>query len=132
MQKLAPRFLFNFRYFLWFLLLLFIEIGIATFVHDHFFRPLFGDVLVVILIYLFLRSFLNISLIQAILSVFVFSSIIEFSQLFHLIEILNLQDIEVAHWVLGSSFNPWDFLAYFIGLLVVFLIEKYFHIKSIR
>lgn len=37
-----------------------IEVLIALFVHDNFIRPYVGDVLVVILIYCFVKSFLDL------------------------------------------------------------------------
>lgn len=116
---------FSIKYFLWFLILLFIEVFIALFVHDAFIRPYFGDVLVVILIYTFLKSFLSISVEKAIIIVLIISFTIEFTQLFHLITLLNLDGFTIAHWVLGSSFNLWDFLAYSTGLGLVFAIEKW-------
>lgn len=123
--NIEKMFTFKLNYFLWFLVLLVIEMLIATFVHDRFIRPIFGDVLVVILIYTFLKSFLRISVIQGIISVLVFSFAIEISQLFHLIEVLGLEYVAVAHWVLGSSFSWWDFVAYLAGLGIVYFIERY-------
>ena len=120
-------FYFNIKYFFWFILLLIIELSIALFIDDGFIRPYLGDVLVVILIYTFLKSFLNISVNIALLSVMVFSFTIEFSQLFHFISVLNLEDCQIAHWVLGSSFNSFDFIAYTIGLTFVFLVEKFWN-----
>jgi hypothetical protein len=56
--------------------------------------------------------------------VVVFPFFIELTQRFHLIEILNLEQYAVAHWVLGSSFNWWDFMAYGMGLALAILIEN--------
>jgi len=115
---------FKFKYFVGFIILLFIELFIALFVEDSFIRPWLGDVLVVILIYTFLRSFLKITYLKAIIIVFIFSFSIEISQLFNLIKILGLEKYQIAHWVLGSSFNWWDFLAYALGLLLVYSYEQ--------
>lgn len=116
--------IFRLKYFISFLLLLLIELFIALYVKDSIIRPWFGDVLVVILIYTFLRSFLKITYLKTIIIVGIFSFTIEFSQLFKLIELLGLENYQLAHWILGSSFNWWDFLAYALGLLLVFFIEK--------
>lgn len=116
--------IFRLKYFISFLLLLLIELFIALYVKDSIIRPWFGDVLVVILIYTFLRCFLKITYLKTIIIVGIFSFTIEFSQLFKLIELLGLENYQLAHWILGSSFNWWDFLAYALGLLLVFFIEK--------
>lgn len=117
-------FKFQRTYFLIFIIILLIEIFIALYIKDRFIRPYFGDVLVVILIYCFLKSFLLISNIRAIIIVFIFSFGIEICQAFHLIELLNLEKYTIAHWVLGSSFNAYDFLAYTVGLGIVLISEN--------
>lgn len=117
-------------YFGWFFIILLIELLIALFVKDTFFRPYFGDVLVVILIYTFLRSFFKIGIKTSILVVFLFSFAIEISQWIHLIKLLNLEECIIAHWVLGSSFNWWDFLAYIIGLFFVYMVERVARVKK--
>lgn len=120
---------FRIQYFLGFLILLAIEVFIALQIKDQFIRPYLGDVLVVILIYTFIRSFFKFSIELSMLIVFLFSFSVEFTQMFKLIELLKLQDCVVAHWVLGSSFNKWDFLAYYIGLSIVFIIEELYLTK---
>lgn len=114
---------FQVKYFVAFLILLVIELYIALFINDRIIRPFVGDILVVMLIYCFLISFFKIESKTAIVSVFILSSSIEISQYFHFIKVLKLEEFKVAHWILGSSFNWWDFLAYGIGLLIVYLTE---------
>jgi len=53
---------FRKTYFVAALLLFAAEVCIALFFHDRFIRPYFGDFLVVILIYCFLKSFWNASM----------------------------------------------------------------------
>jgi hypothetical protein len=118
---------FRLKYFIWFLVLLFIELYIALYIKDRFIRPYIGDVLVVILLYTFLRSFFKISYIQGMITVLFFSFTIEFSQVFQPIKLLNLEDCQIAHWVLGSSFNWFDFIAYLAGLVIIFIVEKKYH-----
>lgn len=115
---------FNIKYFLWFLTLLVIEVTIALFVHDRFIRPYFGDILVVILIYTFFKTWMRITVKQGLLAVFIFASVVEFSQLWPLIQIFGLENYPMAYWFLGTSFNPLDFIAYSIGLGFVYFIEK--------
>ncbi len=49
----------NKRYLSAFFILLTIEVFIALFVHDNFIRPYIGDVLVVIVIYTFIRGIIR-------------------------------------------------------------------------
>lgn len=116
---------FNQKYFAVTLLLFLIEILIALFVHDKFVRPYVGDFLVVILIYCFLKSFLNLSVWIAAFIVLLFSFSIEIMQYFNAIEKLGLQNSAIAKAILGNSFSWIDLLAYGIGILTVISIEKY-------
>lgn len=74
-MKNSTLFTFNRKYFIWSILLLCIEIYIGAYVRDAWIRPYGGDFLVVILLYCLLRSFLNISVIVAAISVLIFSFI---------------------------------------------------------
>lgn len=112
------------NYFTFFLIILLIEVFIALYIKDRYIRPYFGDVLVVILIYTFIKSFTKISNKNAIIIVITFSFSIEISQAFHLIEILGLERYQIAHWVLGSSFNYRDFIAYLVGILIIMFFEQ--------
>ena len=70
-------FSFNPKYFYLSIVLFFVEVFIGVWIHDSVIRPFGGDVLVVILIYCLIRSFLRIQTTVAITSVFVFACIIE-------------------------------------------------------
>ena len=87
------HFKFNKNYFIAFVLLFIIEIVIAIYIHDKFIRPYFGDVLVVILMYCFLMSFLNISKFKTALFVLAFSFCVEFGQYFNLVSLLGLKSL---------------------------------------
>ena len=115
------RIQFNKKFLIPFLSIFFIEVMIAAFVHDSFIRPIFGDVLVVILIYFFVRMVTRIEHIPAILGVFIFACIVEVAQYFKLINYLHLQDSTLVRTVLGTTFNVIDFFAYFTGALILFL-----------
>ena len=105
-------------------MLFFTEITIALYVHDDFTRPYVGDFLVVILIYCFLMSFLNVSKFKIALVVLVFSFGIEFGQYFNLVNHLGLQDYKLAKVVLGNSFAFEDLCCYILGFLVIISIER--------
>src|SRR6187401_2050229 len=110
---------FQINYFLLTILLFLIEVLIALFVHDNFIRPFIGDVLVVILINCFIRSFLNISVLTAAISVLLFSYLVEAFQYFDIVSLAGLQRSEMARTIVGTSFDWLDILAYTSGILLV-------------
>lgn len=115
---------FNKTYFTFTVLLFLVETLIALFVHDQLIRPYFGDVLIVILIYCFLKSFLNFSVWTTAIIVFCFSFFVEFSQYLNLISKLGLEHSGIAKAILGNSFSYLDLFAYTTGILVVLIFEK--------
>lgn len=117
---------FNKTYFGLTAVLLLIEVVIALFVKDRFIRPYLGDVLVVILIYCFVKSFIKISVYKAALGVLLFAFTIEILQYCSLVEKLKLQHNTVAKTVIGTSFSWEDILAYIAGILIVLIAEKQF------
>ncbi|MFV8322365.1 DUF2809 domain-containing protein [Flavobacterium sp. LB3P21] len=124
-------FQFNRNYFILTILLLLIETAIALYLHDNFIRPYFGDFLVVILLYCFVKSFVNVSVWVAASLVLLFSFAIEIAQYFNAVEKLGLQHYKIATVVLGNSFAWMDLLAYILGILTVISIEKiYFRTRE--
>ena len=113
----------------WYLLvticLLFIEIAIALFVKDKIIRPYIGDLLVVILIYAFVKIWISNREKLVAISVFVFACFIELLQYFHIVEVLGLDDNKVATVIIGSKFNTLDIVMYLMGTIVVILTEKF-------
>lgn len=120
---MSMKFKLNTRYFLSFLILLFIEICIATFLVTGFIRHTFGDFLVVILIFCFLKSFLHTKSVYVALTVLTFSFLIEFLQLFQLLKLLNLEKNHMATLILGSTFHVSDLVAYTLGILFILYID---------
>ncbi|MDT0643198.1 DUF2809 domain-containing protein [Zunongwangia sp. F363] len=112
-------------YFISFLILLLIEISIATWIKDDFIRPYLGDFLVVILIYCFLMTVSNLSVHKALIAVLLFSFAVEFFQLINIVKVLQYQPPKVVMIVLGSSFSVLDLLAYTLGILFTAGIEIY-------
>jgi hypothetical protein len=115
---------FNLRYFYWTILLLVTEVCIAVFIQDQFVRPFIGDVLVVILIYCLVKTFWNIPVKLASLSVLAFACTIEVLQYFNLVSLLGLQKNQFMAIVLGSTFDWKDVLAYAIGSAIILWLEK--------
>lgn len=116
---------FNRNYFGLAVLIFGIEVLIALFVKDTFVRPYLGDVLVVILIYCFIRSFVSLPVLTLATAVLAFAFVVEFLQYVHLVEWLGLEDSAVARTVMGTSFAWRDLLAYIAGFAIVLAVEKY-------
>ena len=121
---------FNVKYLLLTAFLLAVEICIALFVTDSIVRPLVGDVLVVILIYCFLRIFLNVAYWKAALGVLAFACAIEILQYFDYVARLGLENNRVLSVMLGRTFEWLDFVAYLAGFLFIILIENFLERKN--
>ena len=121
---------FNKNYFGFTILLFFIEVFIALYINDSFIRPYLGDVLVVILIYCFLKSFLKLPVLIVAIFVLAFSFTIEFLQFLNIVEKLGLEESKIATTVIGTSFSWVDLLTYIIGIIIVLIIEKYWPKKQ--
>ena len=118
------RFHFNKPYFIIALLIFFTEIIIALYVHDNFIRPYFGDFLVVILIYCFLKSFFKIRVLPLAIGVLLFSYVVETLQYYKLVTMLGLQHSKLARIIIGTSFEWIDIVSYTVGIAVVILVER--------
>ncbi|GAB3933047.1 DUF2809 domain-containing protein [Larkinella terrae] len=111
-------------YFILTILFFITEVLIALFLHDKIIRPYVGDFLVVILIYCFLRSFLNTAVLPTALFVLAFSYTLEVLQYFNVVERLGLGKYKLARIVIGTSFEWIDLLAYTLGVLFILYLEK--------
>jgi len=122
---------FNKNYFGLAILFFCIEVLIALFLNDSVIRPYLGDVLVVILIYCFLKSFLQLPVLTAAIFVLIFSFAIEFLQFLNIVEILQLEKSKIARTVIGTSFSWIDLLTYVVGIAIAIIVEKYWFKKEI-
>ncbi len=115
---------FRFIYFALFLLILTVEVLIALFARDSIIRPFAGDVLVIVLIYYFLRIFLNYAPLKLALGVLIFAFVIEILQYFDYVKLLGLEKNRILSVMLGRTFERLDFAAYFAGFLLIIVGEK--------
>ena len=125
----AMKLQFNYKYGLVAALILCVEIFIALKVHDSFIRPFAGDCLVVILIYTFIKTFTNISVVNALGIVLGFAILIEFTQLVHLTTILGLKSNNYLTIILGNTFSFLDICMYLLGSALVLGFEFGFNRK---
>jgi hypothetical protein len=115
---------FDLKYFSLFLSLLVVEVGIALYVHDEFFRPFVGDFLAVIAVYFFVRSFFKLTYFKALLASLLVSYVIEVLQYVDFLSIVHLKSNKFLRILFGSTFHWGDILAYSLGAVMVFLVEN--------
>jgi hypothetical protein len=115
---------FNLKYLILTIVLFLTELAIALFITDTIVRPFIGDALVVVLIYFFLRIFLNANYGKVALGVFVFACAIEILQYFDYVKLLGLEQNRVLSVALGRTFEWLDFAAYLAGFLIIAAVEK--------
>lgn len=118
------KFKFDVPYFITFLILFIIEVLIAIFLKDGFIRHTFGDFLIVIMLYCFFKTFIKNNSYLIALAVLIIAFIVEFLQLFNLLQFLNLQNNSIAKIVLGTTFQISDLIAYTLGIITILLFEN--------
>ena len=114
------------------LVLLAIEVCIALFVHDEFIRPYMGDVLVVVVIYTFVRIFMPEKNALLPLYVFIFAAGVEALQYFHIVRLLGLEDNRFFRVLIGSVFDVKDVLCYAAGCLLLGGYEVYRYKRQVK
>lgn len=100
-----------------------IEAGIAAFVHDTVVRPWLGDSLAVALLYLAIRAMTPLGMRWSVAIALAIACAIEVGQAAGLVDILGLRHCRLARLILGSAFDPWDFLAYAGGAVAMIVAE---------
>jgi hypothetical protein len=111
------------KYVITFVLLLFVEVMIALYVHDTFVRPYVGDMLVVILVYSFTRIFIPERCRLLPLYVFLFAAGVEVLQYFKLVHVLGLENNRLLRIVIGSVFDIKDIACYGVGCILLEIFE---------
>lgn len=116
-------FTFRPRYFLAFLVLLIIEIIIGVYIHDRFIRPFVGDILVVGLIFCFLYSFIKWRIKPLLVSIFIFSVLVEVLQYFKIADVLGIEN-KILRVMIGTAFSWWDIVCYAVGIAVLWMMYE--------
>lgn len=111
-----------------FLLIFCIEVLIALYVRDSFVRPYVGDVLVVVLVYSFVRIFLPTGIPRLPFYVFLFACFVEVMQYLQLVETLEITN-RAVRIILGSTFDWKDIACYAVGCILIVLFERIFRCK---
>jgi hypothetical protein len=113
----------NGKYLAAFIVVFAMEAIIAVFIKSGFIRDYFGDVLVVILIYCFIKTFVRNEIKLLPLYIFIFAVLVEIGQYFNLVGLLGLNDFKIARTVIGTSFDVKDIVCYLAGSLGLYLLE---------
>ncbi|GIM51220.1 hypothetical protein CAPN004_02500 [Capnocytophaga cynodegmi] len=115
------KFQFNKKYFLQAVSLFLIEVLIATiFRKIHFLRAYVGDILVVMLIYTFVLSFLKVKNKDKLLvGIFLFAVAIEILQFFKIAELLGFSKGSIGYILMGNYFSWEDIICYAVGCILL-------------
>lgn len=124
-NKTSIKWRFDIKSFIIFISIFIIEVLIAKFVNDSIIRPYGGDVLVVVLIYYFIKSFIQVKSLPLVIGVVAFACFIELGQYFNLVEILGLKNNKIMRVIIGSSFSWGDILAYIIGGSICYFTDRH-------
>ena len=128
------------KYFVAFVLLLIIEIFIAIYHFHPIIRGFVGDILVIPLLFCFLRIFFSIACASAkasggtrterlVLYILLFAFSVEITQFYHLADALQIES-KIIRTIMGSTFEFTDLLAYLIGGLLIIASGKNFRQKK--
>lgn len=118
------KFRFHPQSFIIFVFLFVTEVLIALFVDDSIIRPYGGDVLVVIMIYYFIKAFVKTKPLYICIFTLLFAYMVEISQYFKMVEILGVENNKILVTILGSSFSWGDIFAYTLGVLICYFIDR--------
>lgn len=95
------------------------EVLIALFIHDSFIRPYVGDVLVVMVLYTFIRIFIPEKVKFLPSYILCFAVLVEVLQYFRIVELLELADNRFFSVLIGSVFDIKDIICYAVGCLLI-------------
>ncbi|MCL2620698.1 MAG: DUF2809 domain-containing protein [Defluviitaleaceae bacterium] len=111
---------FSLRYLIATIVLLLAIVAIALWMPSGFIRYHFGDVLIVVFIYSFVRIFVRNRWRWLPFGIFAFAAAVEVGQYFGLVYMLGLGDSQFWRVVIGTTFDWWDLVMYAIGCGLIF------------
>jgi len=111
------------KYFVGFVISVLIEILIALFIHDKIIRPYIGDVLVIICIYLLLKTIFDDKVKHLSIYIFIFAVEVELMQYFNIMQYLSNGN-DTLKIALGTTFDIKDIVCYFVGYVIIVICEK--------
>ncbi|HOJ48195.1 MAG TPA: DUF2809 domain-containing protein [Bacillota bacterium] len=111
------------KYLFAFLLLTAVEFAIALFVRDRFVRPYLGDVIIIFVIYCFIRTLFPSGIKLLPLYIFLFALAVETAQYFDFVALLGLDGSRFFRILLGATFSFADIACYAAGSIICFAVE---------
>ncbi len=100
-----------------------VEVLIAMFVHDEWVRPYGGDIIIIFVIYAFIRMLLPHGLVSLPIVILLFACLAEGLQYINIVEKLGLGDIEFFNVLLGTVGDVKDIICYAVGCLILIIYE---------
>lgn len=96
---------------------------VKLFSNNQFIRGFTGDIVVILLIYFFIKIFNDFSPIKLAVFMLLLAFATEFLQYLKLISILGLEQNAFAQLIIGAVFDPLDLIAYTIGVITVYTVD---------
>lgn len=96
---------------------------VKLFAKNQFIRGFVGDIIIILLIYFFIKIFYNFHPIKLAIFILLLAFTTEFLQYLNLISILGLEQNMFAQLIIGSVFDPLDLIAYTIGAITVYALD---------
>lgn len=88
-----------------------------------------GDAVIVMFLYSFVKSFIEIEPLSLSVGITIFAYVIEFSQYIKIVPLLGFQENLFTRIVFGSVFDPLDLLAYTIGGILIYYLDTFLRIR---
>ncbi len=126
MKKL---FTFRYEYCIATIILFLIEVYIALY-ETWFVRHTVGDLLVVMLVYCFLRTFIKAKPVCIAIVTLLIAYFIECIQVLNVFPLLWLEDSTIAHIIMWSTFDSKDMIAYIVWVCIILVVDLYFTSKK--
>ena len=121
---------FRYKYFLLFMGFFLAEVIIERYFHGGFIRGVFGDYLIVFVIYCFILSFLKLKKLYVAIAVLLLAYSIEIAQYLNILDLLKVNKTRSTDMLVGSSFDWRDMAAYTLGFITILGVEKLFQKKN--
>ena len=96
---------------------------VILFSDNQFIRGFTGDIIVIWLIYFFIKGFYDFHPVKLTVFTLLFAYAIEILQYFKLVHYLGLENNTLARIIIGSVFDPFDLAAYTIGAIFVYILD---------
>ncbi len=105
---------------------------VKLFSRDLFIRGLIGDFLIVIMIYCLIKSIIDYKPLTVAMVTLLSAFFTELLQYMEIIKYVGLEQSEIAKLIIGSTFDPSDMVAYTLGVVVVYFIDRIIVTRAVK